>query len=49
MIAFIAQVDSRVIGSTFLGIVIPAAVFFISFYLAYRLYKHFTGKMDDSD
>jgi hypothetical protein len=49
MIAFIAQVASRVIGSTFLGIIIPAAVFFVSFYLSYRLYKYFTGKTDDSE
>ena len=49
MIAFLAQVPSRVVGSAYLGIIIPALVFFSSFLLAFLLYRHFTKKQDDSE
>ena len=44
MIAILTQVTQR-IGSPILGVIIPAAIFTISFVVAYLLYKHFTRKL----
>jgi hypothetical protein len=49
MIALIVQTSSKVVGSSYLGVLIPATVFFISFFLAYCLYRHFSNKKDDAD
>ena len=45
MIAVIAQAAQR-IGSPALGIIIPAAVFALSFFVAFILYRHFIKKME---
>lgn len=44
MIAIVAQAAQR-IGSPILGVVIPAAIFTISFVVAFLLYRHFTKKI----
>ena len=46
MVGFIAQAVQR-IGSPILGIIIPAAIFTISFIVAFILYKHFTKKIKE--
>ena len=46
MIALISQQLPR-IGSPILGYIIPTVVFVVSFYIAYRLYKHFTKQMEN--
>ena len=46
MLVIIAQSTQR-IGSPILGYVIPAAIFTISFVVAFILYKHFTRKLKD--
>jgi hypothetical protein len=34
------------IGSPILGIIIPAAIFLISFWIAWACYRHFSRKKD---
>jgi len=43
MIMILVQTAQR-IGSPILGVIIPAAIFAISFLVAFILYKHFTKK-----
>jgi len=47
LIPLAQQIDR--IGHPILGYIIPAAIFAISFYVAYALYKHFTRQMDDKE
>lgn len=47
MIAFLAQAPIR-IGSPILGYIIPAAAFGLSFFIAYRLFIHFTRQSEES-
>jgi hypothetical protein len=47
MTAILAQAATR-IGSPLLGYIIPAAVFGLSFYVAFALFRHFTRQADDS-
>lgn len=46
MVALLAQVVER-IGSPILGVIIPAAIFTISFVVAFLLFRHFTRKLKD--
>jgi len=46
MIAIILQQLPR-IGHPIWGYVIPAAVFLFSFYIAYRLYRHFSKQSEN--
>ena len=46
MIAFITQQLPR-IGSPILGYIIPTIIFVVSFFIAYKLYKHFTKQMEN--
>jgi hypothetical protein len=46
MLIIIAQSAQR-IGRPILGYVIPAAIFTISFVIAFILYKHFIRKLKD--
>jgi hypothetical protein len=46
MIFLLAQQTTR-IGHPILGYIIPAAIFGISFIVAYALYRHFTRQMDE--
>lgn len=41
----IAQQQLPRIGDPILGIIIPAAIFGISFWISYRLYRKFAGKV----
>lgn len=44
MIAFIADVTQSV-GAPWMGIVIPAIIFIVSFMVAFLLYRHFSKKI----
>ena len=48
MIVPLLQTLTR-IGHPALGVVIPAFIFALSFFVAYALYRHFTGKIDPGD
>jgi hypothetical protein len=48
MIDMLAQQTPR-IGHPILGYIIPAAIFAISFFVAYALYRHFTKQIEDED
>lgn len=48
MLLMLAQATTR-IGSPLLGYIIPAAVFSLSFFIAFYLYKHFTQKAQELD
>lgn len=45
---FILAQGTNQIGHPILGYIIPAAIFAISFFVAYRLYKHFTVQIDEN-
>ncbi len=47
MLGLLAQQLPR-IGHPILGVIVPALIFTISFFVAFLLYKHFTKKMDES-
>jgi hypothetical protein len=46
MIALVAQAATR-IGSPLLGYIIPAAVFGLSFFVAFYLFRHFTKQAEE--
>ena len=46
MTELLAQQTTR-IGHPILGFIIPAAVFVVSFVVAFALYKHFTKQMEE--
>ena len=46
MILFLMMQLTR-IGPPILGYIIPAAIFIISFLVAYLLYRHFTKKLEN--
>lgn len=48
MASIILQAANR-IGSPWLGVVIPAAVFAFSFFIAFALFRHFTRRAGESD
>ncbi len=47
MASIALQVVNR-IGSLWLGVVIPAAVFALSFFIAFALFRHFTRQAGES-
>ncbi len=46
MLAVFMQTATR-IGSPILGVVIPALIFGLSFFIAFYLYRHFTKQMEE--
>lgn len=46
MLLFILLQTGR-IGHPILGYIIPAAIFAVSFYVAYALYRHFSKKAQE--
>lgn len=39
--------QSTQIGSPLLGVIIPAVIFAISFFVAYALYRHFSRQIEE--